>query len=254
MPYIHNLSPFIFEWGFIKIGWYGLFYVLGFIFAYFWLLYMARIGRIKLSRQDIEEFIMYLLFGVVIFARLFYTFVYYPQIYLKNPLMIFAVWHGGLSFHGGLIGAVIAGLIFTKKKKLDFYNFADILVVPAALGLVFGRLANFINGELAGRVTDVSWCMYFKNYEGCRHPSQLYESFKNLVIFITLFFLSSKKLAKGFLFWFFIIMYSVLRFFIEFYRTPDEQLGFIVWGLTMGQVLNIIMFGIALFFILRLKK
>jgi len=136
---------------------------------------------------------------------------------------------------------------------MSFYDIADICVIPLAFGLFLGRIGNFLNSELVGRITDVPWCVKFKDYEGCRHPSQLYESFKNLVIFAVLWFIKDKKLKKGIIFWSFILMYSTLRFFIEFFRFPDEQIGFIL-GLTMGQWLNIVMFAVGIFFFIRINK
>jgi len=165
-----------------------------------------------------------------------------------------AVWHGGLSFHGGLIGAAIAGFIYTKKKKISFYDIADIIVMPLALGLALGRIGNFINGELYGRITNVPWAVKFPDAEGFRHPSQLYESIKNLIIFFALWVIKDKNLPKGFMFWLFVIMYSALRFMVEFFRHPDEQLGFIIGFLSMGQVLSIVMFVIGIFFFYKVSK
>ena len=196
--------------------------------------------------------LLYIIIGTVLGARTLYVVVYNLPFYLSNPFEIIAVWHGGLSFHGGLIGAVIAGFYFCKRKKIDFYEIADISVIPLALGLALGRLGNFINGELYGRITNVPWAVKFPDAEGFRHPSQIYESLKNLLIFFTLWKLSDKKLPKGFIFWLFVVMYSALRFIVEFFRQPDEQLGFIGF-LTMGQVLSIVMFVIGIFFIYRVS-
>jgi len=159
-----------------------------------------------------------------------------------------------LSFHGGLLGAVAAGIIFAKKRKIDFYELADIFVIPLALGLALGRLGNFINGELYGRITNVPWAVQFQDAEGFRHPSQIYESLKNLFIFAVLWNVKDKKLPKGFLFWLFVTMYSFLRFVVEFFRQPDEQLGFFFGWLSMGQILSIIMFGIGFYFLHKRYK
>jgi phosphatidylglycerol:prolipoprotein diacylglycerol transferase len=192
--------------------------------------------------------------GVVLGARIFYVFVYNLPFYLNNPSQIIAIWNGGLSFHGGLIGAVIVALIFCKKKKIHFYELADIAVVPLALGLALGRLGNFTNGELYGRITNVPWAMKFQDAEGFRHPSQLYASFKDLVIFFTLWVIKDKKMPKGFIFWLFVVMYSAFRFTVEFFRQPDEQLGFIIGFLSMGQILSIIMFLVGVVFIYRVSR
>lgn len=251
--FYHNINPTLFSIGPFEVRYYGIIFAVGFIIAYFLIGYLAKERKIKLEKDDTADLLFYILIGVVAGSRLFYVLVYNLKFYLMNPLQIFALWNGGLSFHGGLIGAIIMCFIYCKKKKIGFYELADIVVIPLALGLALGRIANFLNGELVGRVTNAPWAVKFRDYEGFRHPSQLYESLKNFFIFFVLWFVRNKKLKKGFLFWLFIVMYSVLRFFIEFFRMPDEQLGFIVFGLTMGQILNSIMFLIGVYFMMRLK-
>jgi len=250
--FIHNINPVLLRLGPFEIRYYGLIFVLGFVMAYFILNYLAKKKKLSLNKDDIADFLLYIIIGTVLGARTLYVVVYNLPFYLSNPFEIIAVWHGGLSFHGGLIGAVIAGFYFCKRKKIDFYEIADISVIPLALGLALGRLGNFINGELYGRITNVPWAVKFPDAEGFRHPSQIYESLKNLLIFFTLWKLSDKKLPKGFIFWLFVVMYSALRFIVEFFRQPDEQLGFIGF-LTMGQVLSIVMFVIGIFFIYRVS-
>jgi phosphatidylglycerol:prolipoprotein diacylglycerol transferase len=182
--------------------------------------------------------------------------VYNPKYFLAHPLDIFAIWHGGLSFHGGFIGSIVATLIFCKKKKVSFLELGDIIVIPLSIALALGRIGNFLNGELYGRVTNLTWAVKFKGAEGFRHPSQIYESLKNLFIFSVLWTLNKKNLPKGYLFSIFILMYSSLRFFVEFVRVPDSQLGFIIFGLSMGQVLSVIMFigGLVLLKAIKPKK
>ena len=252
--FIHNIDPVLLSVGPFEIHYYGLFFVLGFVLAYFIINYLAKRKELPLSKDDIADLILYVIVGVVLGARIFYVFVYNLPFYLSNPSEIIAVWHGGLSFHGALIGAAIAGFYFCKRKKIDFYEIADITVIPLALGLALGRLGNFINGELYGRITDVSWAVRFPDAEGFRHPSQIYESFKNLLIFSTLWTIKDKKLPKGFMFWLFVVMYSALRFIVEFFRAPDEQLGFIIGFLTMGQILSVVTLLIGLFFIYKVSK
>src|SRR3989338_6692703 len=188
------------------------------------------------------------------YYSLFYVLVYNLKFYLANPLQIFAIWQGGLSFHGGLLGAIIAAIIFCRKKKINFYDLADITVIPLALGLALGRIGNFTNGELFGRITNVPWAVKFPDAEGFRHPSQIYESLKNFFIFSVLWYGKNMKLPKGFMFWLFVIMYSALRFMVEFFRHQDEQLGFIIGFLSMGQVLSIVMFVIGIFFFYKVSK
>ena len=252
--FIHNIVPVLLSIGPFEIRYYGLFFVLGFVIAYFLLNHLAKKKEISLNKDDIADLILYIIVGIILGARIFYVFVYNLPFYLSNPFEIIAVWHGGLSFHGGLIGAVIAGFYFCKRKKVDFYEIADILVIPVALGLALGRIGNFTNGELYGRITDVPWAVKFPDAEGFRHPSQIYAAFKNLLIFFTLWAIKDKTLPKGFMFWLFVVMYSALRFAVEFFRVPDEQLGFIISWLTMGQILSIVMFLVGLFFIYKVSK
>ncbi|HJN56891.1 MAG: prolipoprotein diacylglyceryl transferase [Candidatus Woesearchaeota archaeon] len=252
--FIHNIDPVLLSVGPFEIHYYGLFFVLGFVLAYFIINYLAKRKELPLSKDDIADLILYVIVGVVLGARIFYVFVYNLPFYLNNPSQIIAIWNGGLSFHGGLIGAVIVALIFCKKKKIHFYELADIAVVPLALGLALGRLGNFTNGELYGRITNVPWAMKFQDAEGFRHPSQLYASFKDLVIFFTLWVIKDKKMPKGFIFWLFVVMYSAFRFTVEFFRQPDEQLGFIIGFLSMGQILSIIMFLVGVVFIYRVSR
>ncbi len=249
--FIHSIDPVLLSIGPFQIRYYGLFYVIGFIIAYFLINHLAKKKEISLNKDDIADLLLYVIVGIILGARIFYVFVYNLPYYLANPFEMIAVWHGGLSFHGALIGAVIAGFYFCKKRKIDFYELADIAVIPVALGLALGRLGNFINGELYGRITDVSWAVKFPDAEGFRHPSQIYASFKNMLIFFTLWVIKDKKLPKGFMFWLFVVMYSALRFTVEFFRAPDEQLGFIISWLTMGKILSIVMFAIGLFFIYK---
>lgn len=248
--FYNNINPTLLKLGPLEIRYYGIIYALGFVLAYFFIGYLAKQRGLKLTKEDILDFLFYLIIGTVLGARLFEIIVYNPAYYLQKPFEMIAIWHGGLSFHGGLIGASIAAYIFCRLRKINFYELADIVVIPLAFGLFLGRIANFINGELVGRVTDLPWCVKFKNYGGCRHPSQLYESFKNLVIFSVLWFVKGKRLKRGVMFWSFVVMYSTLRFFVEFFRAPDSQIGFI-FGLTMGQWLNVVMFVVGVCFFFR---
>ena len=258
MVFIHNISPVLAHFSVfgipLEIRWYGLFYVLSFLIAYFMIKYLAKQRKLGITEDDVADLILYLLLGVVLGARLFYVIFYNPFFYLSNPLEIPAVWHGGLSFHGGLVGAVAAGRYFCRKKKISFYRLADIAVIPAALGLAFGRIGNFINGEVVGRITNLPWGVKFPGYEDFRHSSQIYESFKNLFIFVTLWSIKDKKLPDGFLFWTFVTMYSIFRFLIEFVREPDAQLGFVLGPFTMGQLLTFPMFLIGVYMLYKLKR
>ena len=259
--FYHNINPILFEIGPFQARYYGLFYALGFVITYFLVYHLAKRRNISITKDDAADFIIYQVVGVVLGARIAYVVFYNPFFYLKSPLETFVLWHGGLSFHGGMAGAVLACYLFCRKKKLEFYDVADIVVIPVALALALGRIGNFINAELYGRVTDVSWCIdYSKNKfienipEGCRHPSQLYESFKNMLIFIVLWTMKGKKLPKGFMFWSFVAVYGMFRTIIEFFRAPDEQIGFIFGYFTMGQLLSFPLFLVGIFMMYKLKR
>lgn len=264
--FIHNIDPVLLRLGSLEIRYYGLFYVAGFVIAYFLINYLAKQRHLNLTSDDVAEFLIHLILGTVLGARIIYVVVYNPIYYLANPLEILVLWHGGLSFHGGFLGASLASLLFVRKfrhKGITFYKMADVTMFPLALGLMIGRIGNFMNGELYGRVTNLPWAVKFKDAAEPRHPSQLYESAKNLFIFIALWVLKDRKikikgkyekLPDGFLFYSFIVMYAVLRFFIEFVREPDSQLGFFFGWLTMGQILNVIMFGVGSLMMWRLFR
>jgi phosphatidylglycerol:prolipoprotein diacylglycerol transferase len=208
------------------------------------------------SKLDVENLYFYLILGLVIGARLGYVLFYDLKMYLADPLEIFAIWHGGMSFHGGLIGVLIVGILFSWKNKKSFWKIADLFIVTAPIGLGFGRIGNFINGELYGRVTQVPWAMIFPtdNDHLPRHPSQLYESaLEGGVLFLILWFLKDKKLPTGGLLAIFLSLYGLFRFFVELFREPDPQLGFILGPFTMGQTLSAFMIigGIILFLYLK---
>lgn len=259
--FYHNINPVLLELGPLQIRYYGLFYALGFAIAYFIIYYLAKKRQLTITKDDVADFLVYGITGVILGARLAYVVFYNPLFYLQNPLEVFAVWHGGLSFHGGLAGAIIAGYIFCRKKKIEFYDLADIAVVPLALALALGRIGNFMNAELYGRLTNVPWCIdYSKNQfvenlpAGCRHPSQIYSSIKNLMIFAVLWVIKDKKLPKGFLFWSFVALYGLFRTIVELFRQPDEQIGFLFNYFSMGQLLSFPLFLLGVYMLFRLKK
>ena len=259
--FYHNINPVLLKLGPFQIRYYGLFYALGFVIAYFLIYYLAKRKELKIKKDDVADLLVYIIIGVVMGARLAYVIFYNIAFYVKNPFEIIAVWHGGLSFHGGLLGAIIAMYLFCRKKNIEFYELADIAVVPAALGLALGRIGNFTNAELYGRISNVAWCIdYSKNQfvnnlpSGCRHPSQIYESIKNLLIFSVLWFIKDKKLPKGFMFWSFVTLYGLLRTLMEFFRQPDEQIGFVLNYFTMGQLLSFPLFLIGACMLYKLNK
>ncbi|MFT4343277.1 MAG: prolipoprotein diacylglyceryl transferase [Candidatus Woesearchaeota archaeon] len=254
--FYHTIDPVLVSLGPISIRYYGLVYILGFVLGYFLLQKLGEKSKL-LTKDQASDIILYIAIGAIIGARLIYAIIYNFGYYSVNLIEIFYVWQGGLSFHGGFIGATIALYLYTKKKNLDILKIGDILVIPLAIGLALGRIANFINAELVGRVTSVSWCVYFPGEEECRHPSQIYASIKNMIIFtVLLTTYSLKKLPRGMLVSIFLIMYGSFRFIIEFFRAPDPQLGFIILGLSMGQILSIIVIGVGIwlyFFTVRRK-
>jgi len=254
---IINIDPILVQFGPVRVSWYGLMYVFGFLASYFLVLYQMKKKDFGITRQEVDSLYFYLALGLIIGARLGYVLFYDLPLYLKNPLEILSIWHGGMSFHGGLIGVLLSYFLFCWKNKKSFWKIADLFVVTAPLGLGFGRIGNFINGELYGRVTQVPWGMIFpKGGPLPRHPSQLYESaLEGGVLFLILWFLKDKKLPPGGLLAVFLSLYGGFRFFLEFFREPDVQLGFVLGPFTMGQVLSSFMIaaGIFLFFLLKKK-
>ena len=216
-------------------------YLIAFVSAYFILPIQAAIKRVAVTSEEISDLISYVAFGVILGGRLGYTLFYAPAFYFAHPLKIFSVWEGGMSFHGGLLGVIIAGFLFCKKRRRSFYELADISMISVAIGLGLGRIGNFINGELFGRQTDLPWCMVFPmGGPACRHPSQLYQAIlEGVFISAILWFLSKKDLAKGTLFWAFIFFYGLFRLLVEFVREPDAHLGFFFGFFSMGQLLSL---------------
>ena len=242
IPY-PDIHPVLFQIGPFQVRWYGLMYVLAFIAAYLLIPRQPRSREIGLRDAVVDGLMLYLILGLVAGARLGYVLFYrYQDLgdFLRRPVEIIAVWHGGMAFHGGLIGCVIAGWLFCRRKKLPFPAVADSVVVTAPIGLGLGRIGNFINGELFGRTTEVPWGMVFP-YGGPlpRHPSQLYEAvMEGAVLFVLLWVLRKRNFPDGMMIAFFLFFYGLFRFLLEFFREPDAHLGFILGPLTMGQMLS----------------
>jgi phosphatidylglycerol---prolipoprotein diacylglyceryl transferase len=246
-----NIDPVIFEVGPVRVGWYGLMYVFGFLASYLLVRYQMKRKEFGLSRPEVDNLYFYLILGLMIGARLGYVLFYDLKAYLADPFEIVAIWHGGMSFHGGLIGVLLVGVLFSWKNRKSFWKITDLVIVTAPIGLGLGRIGNFINGELYGRVTQVPWGMIFpKGGPLARHPSQLYESaLEGGVLFLILWLMKDRKLPTGGLLAIFLFFYGVFRFLVEFVREPDAHLGFILGPFTMGQILTFFMIvgGIALF-------
>jgi phosphatidylglycerol---prolipoprotein diacylglyceryl transferase len=258
LPY-PNIDPVLIALGPLQIRWYGVMYLLGFIFSYLIVRYqLTRQKVLLMSKDQVLDLYFYLILGLVLGARLGYILFYNLKEYLQTPWELVAVWHGGMSFHGGLVGVLLAGWWFCRKNKISFFSLGDLIVITVPIGLGLGRLANFINGELYGRITSVPWGMVFPQGGPMpRHPSQLYEALlEGGLIFGLLWMRKSKKAFQGELVADFLILYGLFRILIEFFREPDVQLGYL-WGLlTMGQLLSSLMIlgGGFLIFSLRIIK
>jgi phosphatidylglycerol:prolipoprotein diacylglycerol transferase len=253
-----NIDPILVDLGPIRVSWYGLMYVLGFFASYLLVRYQMKKKDFGISKSEVDNLYFYLILGLMIGARLGYVLFYDLKVYLSDPFEILAIWHGGMSFHGGLIGVLVVGIIFAWWNKKSFWKIADLIIVTAPIGLGLGRIGNFINGELYGRVTRIPWGMVFpKGGPLTRHPSQLYESaLEGAALFLILWFIKDRKLPTGGLLAIFLSLYGAFRFFVEFFREPDAQLGFILGPFTMGQVLSSFMIvgGLLLFFYLRKRE
>lgn len=234
------------------VRWYGMMYLLGFASSYLLVKLQIKKKGLPVPHDFVDSLYYWLMFGLLIGARLGYIIFYDLATYLREPLEVFRIWHGGMSFHGGLIGSVIAGIFFSGKTRVDFWQTADLVIVTAPIGLGLGRIGNFINGELYGRVTDVPWAMVFPAGGSLpRHPSQIYEFLlEGILLFIILWTVKDRGLRAGVLTSFFLILYGLFRFSIEFFREPDAQVGFILGVITMGQILSagMILTGVAIYY------
>ena len=203
-----------------------------------------------------DDYLTYAILGIIIGGRLGYVFFYNFSYYLNNFFEIFKIWQGGMSFHGGLIGVIIASILFNKKNITETFKYLDIVSLVAPIGIFFGRIANFVNSELYGIETNVLWAVKFVKVDNLfRHPSQLYEAFfEGIILFLILVFLKNKNFSKkpGFISGMFLVFYSLFRFIIEFFRVPDEQLGYLLFNFTMGQIISFVFIIIG--FILVIKK
>ena len=250
-----NIDPIAFRAGPLEVRWYGLMYLFGLLGGYFLMRRLARKRKVDLPREALLDLIGYVAAGVVVGGRLGYVLFYNLPFYLQNPWEIFAVWHGGMSFHGGLIGSLLMGWRCARKHGIPFYVLSDLAAVAAPIGIGLGRISNFINGELYGRPSDVPWAMVFPQGGPVpRHPSELYEALlEGLLLFSALLWLSGRVHAEGALTWAFIGGYGLVRFFVEFFREPDPQLGLIAGPFSMGQILSLLMILSSAFFFMTRK-
>ena len=248
-----NINPVALDLGVIKIRWYALSYIVGILLSWFLILKIIKIKKIDLNSKEISDLISNCMIGIIIGGRLGYVIFYNPEYYSNNLVEIFKIWNGGMSFHGGFVGVVFAVIYSSKLFKIPILTFADLIAIVAPVGLFFGRLANFINGELFGRTTNHSFGIIFPNGGDVpRHPSQLYEAFfEGIVLFIILWvmmYIFDLLKKPGIISSLFILLYGVFRFFIEFFREPDQHIGLLYFEFSMGQILSFPMILIGLYF------
>tara|TARA_Y100000310_G_C20683267_1_gene817387 strand:- start:2569 stop:3393 length:825 start_codon:yes stop_codon:yes gene_type:complete len=256
--WVHNLNPTLLNLGPLEIRWYGLVYVLGFLLGIWWLDYARKKGKIELTKDGVWDLVFYLMVGVILGSRLFMIF-WQPETYLLKPWNLLKIWEGGMSFHGGFVGIVAAAWYYCKKHRINFWKVADVMSIPAIFALALGRIANFINGELVGRVWNGSLCVVFPDYgEACRHPSTLYAAGKRFIVFGWLMWLSfwkefkpgqvtsvrdlpSSPFRAGFVFWNFVLFEGLGRIIVDFFREDSLTFGF-----SLGQWFSLAMVIVAL--------
>ncbi len=247
--FINNFDPVAFQVFSFEIRWYSLAYVFGIIFG--WTYCKKKLIKDQKLLNLFDDLITYLIIGIIVGGRLGYVIFYNLEYYLKNFSEILMIWNGGMSFHGGLIGIIFVTVIFSKKHKIDSYIFLDLIALVAPIGIFLGRIANFINSELYGRETDIIWSVKFVTIDNVsRHPSQIYEAiFEGLVLFFLLNHFAKKDNFNkpGLISCLFIILYSLFRFILEFFRAPDAQVGYLFFQLTLGQLFSIVFFFLGLF-------
>lgn len=255
----HNIDPEIFRIGPIALKWYSMAYIGGLLGGWWWMIKFTKVKDTPFSRLQVDEFAFSALLGVILGGRLGYVLFYKPMEYLNDPISIFKVWEGGMSFHGGLIGVMLAIWWFTRTRKISIHRFSDYMACTVPIGLFFGRVANFINGELWGAPSDAAYAMKFPTGGDVgRHPSQLYEAFlEGIVLFAVCNFLMRRTKAlfyPGMTVGVFFVGYGFFRYIVEFVRMPDEHLGKL-WGfISMGQLLSLPMIAFGLYLILRAVK
>mgnify|MGYP005994231229 FL=1 len=242
--FINNFDPVAIQIFSIEIRWYSLAYIAGILLGW------TLCKKFFISNEDLKEkfddFITYVIIGIIIGGRLGYIIFYNPSYYSNNLIDILKIWQGGMSFHGGLIGVIVASILFSKKNNQNTFLYLDLISIVAPVGIFFGRVANFINSELYGFETNFPWAVKFIKVDDLyRHPTQLYEAFfEGLILFFILVYFRNKGFMKvpGLISGLFLILYSIFRFMIEFLRVPDEQLGYLFFNLTMGQIISFVFF------------
>ena len=262
---VHNFDPVLIDLGLFQIRWYSVAYILGIIIGW---MYATKIIKLtttnqynfeQIKKSDFDDLIIYLIIGIIFGGRLGYVLFYNLEYYSQNFFEIFKLWQGGMSFHGGLLGVIISIIFFSKKTKINFFKFTDIVSCVAPIGIFLGRIANFINGELYGKISSLPWAIIFP-YGGsvARHPSQIYEAIlEGIILFILINYLALKKqllLQTGYISGFFLVSYSILRIFSENFREPDIHLGYFFNYFSMGIILSSITFLAGCFIIFFIKN
>ena len=251
--FINNFDPVAIQIFSIEIRWYSLAYIFGILIG--WLYCKKILIKDKNISKLFDDLISYLIIGIILGGRLGYVIFYNLEYFSSNPIEILMIWQGGMSFHGGLLGVLASTIIYAKKHNVNKFIFLDLIAGSAPIGIFLGRIANFVNSELYGRETDILWSVIFTRIDNItRHPSQIYEALlEGVILFFILFFFIKKNylLKPGLISSLFLIFYSLFRFLVEFFRVPDEQVGFIYLNLTIGQIISLIFlsFGFYLFFI-----
>jgi len=252
-----HINPVAFSLGPLQVHWYGIMYLLAFTSAWFLAQWRVKHYHLDWTPEQIGDLIFYGALGIILGGRLGYMLFYNTQQWMNHPLSLFKVWQGGMSFHGGLLGVIVAALLFVRKTKKSFFQVADFITPLVPLGLAFGRLGNFINGELWGRVTTMPWGMVFPAVDDQpRHPSQLYEfGLEGVVLFILVWWYAARPRPAGCVSGVFLMGYAVSRLIVECFRQPDTQMGYVAFNcLTMGQVLSIPMLLVGLFLWLMRRR
>ena len=251
--FINNFDPVAFQIFSIEIRWYSLAYVIGISLG--WYLNKKIFIENTGIKEKFDDYITYLIVGVIIGGRIGYILFYNPIYYSNNLIDVFKIWQGGMSFHGGLLGVIMASIVYARKNNQNPFCYLDLVSIVAPVGIFFGRIANFINSELYGIETNLPWAVKFIQVDNIlRHPSQLYEAiFEGIILFIILIYFRNKGMLKapGLISGFFLIFYSIFRFVIEFLRVPDEQLGYLFFNLTMGQIISFIFFLIGSYLVIK---
>jgi len=251
--FINNFDPIAFSIFSLEIRWYSLAYIMGIVVG--WLLCKKIFVQKSDVNEKFDDYITYLIIGIIIGGRLGYVIFYNFNYYLNNFFDIFKIWQGGMSFHGGLIGIIIASSLFAKRNNQNVFLYLDLVSLVAPIGIFFGRLANFINSELYGTPTEIPWAVTFIQVDNIsRHPSQLYEAIlEGIILFLILVYFRNKNYLKkpGLISSLFLIYYSIFRFCVEFFRVPDEQIGYLIFELSMGQIISLIfiLIGAILFYL-----